>query len=46
MLLEVVTVRVIVGEGVGGLGVTGSGCCDFLGYFWVFIFRIRFVFVV
>lgn len=35
MSLEVATVRVIAGEGAGGLGVTGSGCCDLLGYFWV-----------
>lgn len=30
-------VRVMAGEGAGGLGVTGSGCCDLLGYFWVLI---------
>ena len=30
-------VRVTAGEGAGGLGVTGSGCSDIRGYFWVLI---------
>lgn len=34
---EVAMVRVTAGEGAGGLGVTGSGCSDLRGYFWVLI---------
>lgn len=34
---EVAMVRVTAGEGAGGPDVTGSGCSDLRGYFWVLI---------